>query len=379
MRTCVEQPLTLVSPITVSQPLVSVVTPFHNTAAYLAECIESVLAQTYSNFEYILVDNCSTDSSSEIAKRYAGRDPRIRLIRRTQLLSQVQNYNRALEEISGASRYCKIVQADDFIFPECLNLMVRAFEQSTSIGLVSSYDFKGGRVRGSGIPYQKAPFLGRDIARLYLRDGVFPFGSPTTVMYRSSLIREQPPFYEEGLLHEDTEKCMQILKDWDFAFVHQVLSFLRVGNESVTSAVRRFEPDKLDRYILVQRYADRFLPQDEATALKAVVRRDYYHFLAESALRRPEPGFWEYHENGLKTLNESLDRRSLLTQIGRVIMGMAANPGRTALRVARYWKRRSQRNRKEVFSPPTNESVPMQEKVSPADHEELPIGRAANR
>src|SRR5450432_1444038 len=117
-----------------SQPLVSVVTPFHNTAAYLAECIESVLAQTYENFEYILVDNCSTDGSTEIAERYARRDPRIRFIQRSTLLTQVQNYNRALEEIADASRYCKMVQADDFIFPECLRLMVEAFEQSQTIG-----------------------------------------------------------------------------------------------------------------------------------------------------------------------------------------------------------------------------------------------------
>ena len=117
-----------------SQPLVSVVTPFHNTATFLAECIESVLAQSFTQFEYILVDNCSTDGSGEIAESYARRDPRVRLIRRSQLLPQVQNYNSALAEISGDSKYCKIVQADDFIFPECLKLMVGAFEQSSQSG-----------------------------------------------------------------------------------------------------------------------------------------------------------------------------------------------------------------------------------------------------
>ena len=58
-------------------PLVSVLTPFYNTAPYLAECIESVLAQTRGDFEYLLVDNCSTDGSDDIAAGYAARDPRI--------------------------------------------------------------------------------------------------------------------------------------------------------------------------------------------------------------------------------------------------------------------------------------------------------------
>ena len=65
----------------VEAPLVSVVTPFYNTAAWLTECIESVLAQTYHNWEYILVDNCSADGSTEIARRYAKTDSRIRYVR----------------------------------------------------------------------------------------------------------------------------------------------------------------------------------------------------------------------------------------------------------------------------------------------------------
>src|SRR3954469_16946223 len=101
------------------QPLVSVVTPFFNTADYLGECIESVLRQTYSRFEYILVDNQSTDGSSEIAARFAKRDPRIRLIRNATFLDQVPNYNGAIRQISPDSKYLKVVLADDLIFPEC--------------------------------------------------------------------------------------------------------------------------------------------------------------------------------------------------------------------------------------------------------------------
>jgi glycosyltransferase involved in cell wall biosynthesis len=323
----------------VNQPLVSVVTPFHNTAAFLGECIKSVLAQTYTQFEYVLVDNCSTDASGEIAESHARRDSRIRLIRRTELLSQVQNYNGALAAICDTSKYCKIVQADDYIVPDCLRSMVQAFEQSESIGLVSGYDLKADVVRGSGFPHRMSPISGKEAARLYLQNGIFPFGSPTTVMYRSSLVRGPQPFYDESRLHEDTEKCMQILEDWDFAFVPQVLSFLRADNVSISSAVRNFQPYSLDRYIIVQRYAPVFLGPGEAKALKQEAKRDYYQVLAHAALRLRGKSFWRYHETGLKTLGEKIEWLRLAFVVGCELLWIALNPGFTVRRIVRYVKR----------------------------------------
>ena len=323
-------------------PLVSIVTPFHNTADYLSQCIQSVLAQTYTNFEYILVDNCSSDGSHEIAAEFARRDPRIRLLRHPELLSQVRNYNVALEQISATSEYCKIVQADDIIFPDCLRMMVETFQQSGSIGLVSSYYLKGTAVRGSGFPYPMTFISGRDWAKFYLRTGVFVFGSPTTVMYRSSLIRASREFYDESLLHEDTEKCMQILKDCDFGFAHQVLSFLRLGNESISSRVRDFYPENLDWYIITQRYAPVFLEKEEAAALMRRTRREYYQLLAHEALRFRPRHFWQYHLDGLKTLGSSLDKGYLLLQLVREVSGLVLNPGHTIQRLV-FWLQRKRK------------------------------------
>jgi glycosyltransferase involved in cell wall biosynthesis len=318
---------------------VSVVTPFHNTAPYLAQCIESVLAQTCPNFEYILVDNCSTDGSGEIAEKYASRDPRIRLVRRTSLLPQVRNYNRALEEISGTSRYCKIVQADDYIFPNCLQMMVAAFERHESVGLISSYWLKGNEVRGTGFPHATPMLSGREMARLYLRTGLWVFGSPTAVMYRSSLINKGEPFFDESALHEDTEKCLQILKNWDFGFVNQVLSFSRVENDGISSAVRSFHPNSIDRYITVQRYGSVFLDASEAKAMKRRAKREYYSVLADAKLRRREPAFWEYHTRGLHTLGETIDRRYLGFRIVERALWLALNPGTTMASGLRYLSR----------------------------------------
>ena len=82
------------------QPLVSVVTPFYNEEKYLAECIKSVLAQTYATWEYIIVNNCSTDKSLEIAKVYQERDPRIRIYNNEMFLNQIENFNYILRQIS---------------------------------------------------------------------------------------------------------------------------------------------------------------------------------------------------------------------------------------------------------------------------------------
>jgi len=314
-----------------SKPFVSVVTPFHNTAPYLAQCIESVLTQTYSNFEYILADNCSSDGSGEIAARYTRQDSRIRLIHFSELVPQVPNYNRALQQISPDSKYCKTVQADDSISPDCLKSMVHVFEQSESIGLVSSYDLKGDVVRGSGFPRNISVLPGKDAARYYLRGGVFVFGSPTTVMYRSSLVRDQKPFYKEGLLHEDTEKCLEILEHWDFGFVHQVLSCLRTDNESISSSAKAFQPGALDHYIIVQRYAPVFFSVQEADELRKKSKREYYGVLAEQAIRLRPPAFWRYQKRGLRTLEQSLDWFAIAIALVKHVLWMIVNPGATLL------------------------------------------------
>lgn len=317
-------------------PLVSVVTPFHNTAEYLGQCVESVLAQSYANFEYILVDNCSTDGAGDIAEAYAQQDSRIRVIHRSELLPQVRNYNCALAEISPVSKFCKIVQADDCIFPECLELMVRAFEKSESIGLVSSYWLKGDRIWGFDFPFPTPQIDGKQVARMYLRRGIYVFGSPSTVMFRSSIVRQTPGFYSESLLHEDTEKCMSILSDWDFGFVHQVLSYLRINNDSISSRSSGFQPDVLDRYILIQRFAEAFLGSHEAQDLIAKSKRDYYRVLARGALGFQGSDFWRYHRTGLKTIGQDLDLPLLTLTILGVLLWRLANPGLTFVLILRF-------------------------------------------
>src|SRR5712691_2621511 len=94
-------------------PIVSVVTPVYNGQRFLEECIESVLEQRLWNWEYLIVDNVSTDRTAEIADRYASQDRRIRVIHATEFVDIYSNHNRGLRAIDSRSRYCKVLQADD--------------------------------------------------------------------------------------------------------------------------------------------------------------------------------------------------------------------------------------------------------------------------
>ena len=295
-------------------PLVSIVTPFYNTEAYLEECIQSVLAQTYPHWEYVLVNNRSTDRSAAIAEYYARQHPdRIRLIHNDLLLSQVRNYNQALRHISPQSKYCKIVQADDWIYPECIEKMVALAERFPSAGLVGAFEMAGCGVGSTGLPYSK-PFLsGRDACREFFLNDIYLFGNPTTILMRSELVRSRDPFYDEQLWpFEDAAVCFDLMQSWDFAFVHQVLTYIRRDNESILAGLRCYNFVPLFRLSMAVRYGSRFLTAKEHRETLRRLKQDYFRYLGSRLWRRMPPGFWNFHRQGLARIGHSLGKHLIL-------------------------------------------------------------------
>lgn len=309
-----------------SQPLVSVVTPFYNTADYLAECIESVLRQTYQNWDYTLVDNCSTDGSTEIAQHYASRFPdRVRVIRNASFLSQVQNYNFALSQISSDSKYCKMVQADDWIFPECLENMVKVGEEHPRVGIVAAYQLEGEEISLDGLPYPSSEVDGRDICRRYFLKRQYLFGTPTSLLMRSEVIQPREAFYPERRApFEDAHICFDLMKNWTYGFVHQVLTFSRRDNESILKKIRPFGYYYFLRLAIIVVHGRDYLSEEEHARLLREAEREYFLFLGKRALQSKSGEFWEFHRKRLASIDYSLDWRlwakwaplSLLEYIG---------------------------------------------------------------
>ena len=115
-------------------PKISVCIPVYNGSNYIAESIESVLAQTYKDFELIVVDNCSTDNTEEIVRNF--NDPRLEYFRNKKNLGIVGNHNHCLGVAKG--EYICIWHHDDVMLPDNLKFKVQLLDDQPEVGFVHS-------------------------------------------------------------------------------------------------------------------------------------------------------------------------------------------------------------------------------------------------
>ena len=320
-------------------PLVSIVTPFYNTDDYLAECIESVLRQTYSNWEYILVNNHSTDRSAEIAQSYADRFPdKIRLIHTPTFFSQVPNYNFALTCISQQSKYCKMVQADDWIYPECIERMVEIGEAHPRVGIIAAYELEHRWVSIDGLPYPSPDVSGREVCRLFFRENLGLFGSPTSLLMRSEIVRSRTPFYEEKHApFEDAHVCFDILEHWNYGMVHQVLTYSRRDNDSFLLRMRPFRFWLFSRLAKIVAHGRKFLSEDEYRYFLKDAEYQYFYFLGKSVFKGRDSKFWDFHRERLASIDYQMNWRFIAKWVAIVAFDYIGNPKRT---VEYLWPRR---------------------------------------
>ena len=116
--------------------LVSIGLPVYNGEAYIAEAIESILAQTYRNFELIICDNASTDRTESICRTYASTDQRIHYVRGSENQGAAWNFNRVFELSSG--EFFKWVSHDDVYKPEFIEKCISVLEMDPTIVLCTT-------------------------------------------------------------------------------------------------------------------------------------------------------------------------------------------------------------------------------------------------
>ncbi len=169
--------------------LVTVITTVFNREQYVGSAIESVLAQTWTDFQLIIVDDCSTDGSFDIVQRYAV-DPRVRVIRNEKNLGDYANRNRAARLVR--SEFFKFHDSDDLMYPHCLELMLATLraEPMADFALTGSRSWEGGPV-----PMLLTPELAFE--REFLGIGLFN-GGPANALFRTRKFVEFGCFTDIG-------------------------------------------------------------------------------------------------------------------------------------------------------------------------------------
>jgi hypothetical protein len=172
-------------------PIVSVLMTSYNREAFIAESIESVLGQTFGDFELVVVDDCSKDGTVDIARRYERRDPRVRVVVNEQNLGDYANRNRAAALARGG--FLKYHDSDDVMYAHCLAAMVppmRAFPQA-AFGLSTGRDWFGGPA-----PMLLTPRL--SFQREFLGAGMFN-GGPAAAIFRADAFHALGGFADRGV------------------------------------------------------------------------------------------------------------------------------------------------------------------------------------
>jgi len=122
-----------------TKPVVSVIITAYNREKYIFNAIDSVIASTYKDIELIVVDDCSSDRTYDISKKYENNDSRIKIYRNNRNLGQFENRNYAATLSNG--KYLKFLDSDDMIYPYGLEVMVNCIERYPNAGIAISHDF----------------------------------------------------------------------------------------------------------------------------------------------------------------------------------------------------------------------------------------------
>jgi len=312
-----------------AQPLVSVLTPFYNEEPFLRECIESVLAQGYTNFELVLVDNASTDGSRAIAEEYVRRDNRIRLVTSDEHVGVMDNLNRAAREISPQAQYVKYCFGDDWIYPACLEQMVAKLEANPRVGSVCAYSLIEDEVFPHGPRHNESVLSGREAARRFLLTGRPMFGTPSASMFRANVVRERENFFNPERAADDLEPELDSFSNWDFAFIHQVLSFTRREKPGTSTNMSRLMLLSASPLICLHKYGPRFLDVHELNERQRFIERAYGVEVAEGMARIGIKEVLRAHRRELANAGMSMPVWSILRGMVHVAFKLLRHPVRS--------------------------------------------------
>lgn len=223
-----------------SVPKVSVCIPTYNGERYIEKTIRSVLAQTFTDFELIIIDDASSDRTMQIIKTFL--DERIQFINNEKNIGMVSNWNFCLDHARG--EYILILCHDDYLAEDCLEKKVKAFAIDKEISLVFCATYIVNSV--NKIVMKRRPFRsdklfdGKLIGhKSFIQKNIF--GEPTNVMFRRELSRKVGYFDDRLCYAIDWDYWIKLSSVGNVYYVDDYLTYFRVSNTSATSSLLKLK------------------------------------------------------------------------------------------------------------------------------------------
>lgn len=223
---------------------ISVLLPLFNGQKYLEDALDSLLSQSFEDFEIIVCDDNSSDESFQTATEFASRDNRVKLVKNKTRLGLFANYNRCMDLASG--KFIKPFAQDDLLHPDNLSECFKVLEENPTVSLVSvsrrRLSSEGELINdrhlpgSSNIVDEGLPVTGSEVIHRCLFPLINYIGEPSCVMFRRSAagVGFDENFYHLG----DLEYWLRILLEGDYFYLPEHLTYFRnhLGSASTTNS-----------------------------------------------------------------------------------------------------------------------------------------------
>lgn len=204
--------------------------PVHNCEKYVVEAIESVLNQTYGNFEFIIIDDGSNDNTSQIIKEYKKKDGRIRILRNEQNIGVVKSLNIGLRESIG--EYIARIDADDIWLPEKLEKQITYLEKNNDLGMLATSKLN---INADGTIREKDKYPEthsyKNIRNNILKRNIFCHSS---VIFRKDVFKKVGYYDETFINSEDYEYWMRIIAATKVEMLEETLVYYRISTDAIS-------------------------------------------------------------------------------------------------------------------------------------------------
>ena len=223
-------------------PKVSICLPTYNSGEFLTPAIDSILEQTFTDFELIISDDCSTDNTPEVIRSYLEKDRRIKYLQNSQNLGLFPNWNCCLESASG--EYITVFAQDDLMLPKNLEQKVKILDKYQNVGLVTSsimvVDSQNNYLNWDWANYAENTLVnGQKWVRKNLGEAN-PICCPFVLMRREVLEKVGGKFNDNYAFAADLELWLRIALVADLYFVKEILGYYRWHEGNKTHSFNDF-------------------------------------------------------------------------------------------------------------------------------------------